>query len=123
MQLDDEICYCFHVSKRKILNFIRIHKPRRVSQISDCAGAGTGCGWCRPFLEKYFCESAQSAITEPDETTPEAYAQMRAKYVRAGKGVPAPGATPLPSARSGAMKGDPNDEPGDDAPIESKDRR
>ncbi len=100
MQLDDEICYCFHVSKRKILNFIRIHKPRRSSQISDCGGAGTGCGWCRPFLKKYFCEAVQGGVTEPDEMTPETYAVMRAKYVREGKGVPAPGATPLPSEDS-----------------------
>ena len=96
MQLDDEICYCFHVSKRKILNFIRIHKPRRSSQISECGGAGTGCGWCRPFLEKYFAESVKGAVTESDELTPENYARLRAKYIRAGKGTPAAGATPLP---------------------------
>jgi NAD(P)H-nitrite reductase large subunit len=123
MQPDDEICYCFHVSKRKILNFIRIHKPRRVSQVSECAGAGTGCGWCRPFLEKYFRESAQAAVTEPDEMTPEVYARMRAKYVRSGKGVPAPGATPLPADELGSLKGDPENEHGDDAAIDGEDRR
>src|SRR5437773_9661992 len=99
MQLDDEICYCFHVSKRKILNFIRIHKPRRASQVSECGGAGTGCGWCRPFLEKYFRESVEGGITTKDDLTPESYAQMRAKYIRAGHGVPAPGATPLPEEK------------------------
>jgi bacterioferritin-associated ferredoxin len=123
MQPDDEICYCFHVSKRKILNFIRIHKPRRASQISECAGAGTGCGWCRPFLEKYFRESAQSGVTEPDDLTPQVYAEMRAKYVRAGNGVPAPGATPLPPEESTARKCDPQDEPGSDAAIDGKDGR
>jgi bacterioferritin-associated ferredoxin len=96
MQLHDEICYCFHVSKRKILNFIRIHKPRRASQVSECGGAGTGCGWCRPFLEKYFRESVEGGATTKDEMTPEIYARMRAKYVRAGNGVPAQGATALP---------------------------
>jgi hypothetical protein len=29
--------------------------------------------------------------------SPEEYAQERAKYVRAGKGTPPPGATPLPA--------------------------
>ena len=96
MQPDDEICYCFHVSKRKILNFIRVQKPRRASQVSQCGGAGTGCGWCRPFLEKYFRESVKESVTAPDDMTPETYARLRAGYVREGKGVPAPGATPLP---------------------------
>ena len=96
MQLDDEICYCFHVSKRKIMNFIRVEKPRRASQVSQCGGAGTGCGWCRPFLERYFRDSVQEGVTAPDDMTPDTYAGLRAKYVREGKGVPAPGATPLP---------------------------
>ena len=96
MQLDDEICYCFHVTKRKILNFIRVEKPLRASQISQCGGAGTGCGWCRLFLEKYFRESVQKGVTSPDDMTPEAYARLRAKYIHEGRGVPAPGATPLP---------------------------
>jgi NAD(P)H-nitrite reductase large subunit len=98
MQLDDEICYCFHITKRKILNFIRITGPRRASQISGCGGAGTGCGWCRPFLEKYFRESIEQGVTIPDEMTPETYSRLRARYIRAGHGTPAPGATPLPPA-------------------------
>ena len=96
MQPDDEICYCFHVSKRKVLNFIRVHRPRRASQVSECGGAGTGCGWCRPFLEKYFRESVEQGVTTPDDLTPQTYAELRAKYIREGRGVPAPGATPLP---------------------------
>ena len=54
MELDDKLCYCFHVSKRKVMNHIRVHKPRVASQLSDCGGAGTGCGWCVPFLKKCF---------------------------------------------------------------------
>jgi bacterioferritin-associated ferredoxin len=98
MQADDKICYCFHVTKRKILNFIRVHKPRRASQISECGGAGTGCGWCRPFLEKYFREAAVGGVTQPDAMTPEKYATMRARYIREGGGTPPPGATPMPPA-------------------------
>ena len=44
MELDAKVCYCFHVSKRKILSFIRHEKPRVPSLISECGGAGTGCG-------------------------------------------------------------------------------
>lgn len=96
MNLDDTICYCFHVSKRKILNYIRVHRPRRASQISECGGAGTGCGWCVPYLKRYFAQA--DATTAPDEetTSPAEYARQRAAYIRAGKGVPAPGAVPLP---------------------------
>lgn len=96
MQLDDELCYCFHISKRKILNFIRVHRPRRASQISECGGAGTGCGWCVPFLKKYFAEMTAGVAADDAELDPEEYARQRGAYIRAGKGVPPPGATPPP---------------------------
>jgi bacterioferritin-associated ferredoxin len=100
VQFDDTICYCFHVPKRKILNFIRIHKPRRASQISECGGAGTGCGWCVPFLKRYFEEAQTGKVVSPDAVTPEEYARLRADYIRDGKGTPPPGAVPLPDANS-----------------------
>ena len=43
-QLDQKVCLCFHVSRRKLLNFLRIERPRVASQLSQCGGAGTGCG-------------------------------------------------------------------------------
>ena len=95
MQLDDTICYCFHISKRKVLNFLRIHRPRRASQISECGGAGTGCGWCVAYLKRYF-EEAQTQQAAEEDLTPELYARQRAAYIRAGKGKPAAGAIPLP---------------------------
>lgn len=54
MDLDDNVCVCFRVSKRKLLQHLRVHQPRVASQLSDCGGAGTGCGWCVPFLKKLF---------------------------------------------------------------------
>ena len=105
MQPDDKICYCFHVTKRKILNFIRIHKPCRASQISGCGGAGTGCGWCRPFLEKYFRQSVEGNVTGPDDMTPDQFAQLRAEYIRDGRGTPPSGATPLPEPASSSAAG------------------
>lgn len=96
MNLDDTICYCFHISKRKIFNFIRVHRPRRASQISECGGAGTGCGWCVPYLKRYFSEAAGENAAGADTLTPDEYARQRAAYIRAGKGKPAPGAIPLP---------------------------
>jgi bacterioferritin-associated ferredoxin len=95
MELDDELCLCFHVSKRKVINFLRVERPQRESQLSECHGAGTGCGWCRPFLKKLF-ESSQSAETAtPDLPAASDYASGRTSYVRSGKGTPPAGATPI----------------------------
>jgi bacterioferritin-associated ferredoxin len=95
MELDDELCLCFHVSKRKVINFLRVEKPQRESQLSECHGAGTGCGWCRPFLKKLF-EAARSAnAVSPDLPDANEYSLGRTTYVRAGKGTPPPGATPV----------------------------
>lgn len=47
MKPDDELCLCFHVSWRKVINFIRVHRIKTPSRVNECGGAGTGCGWCR----------------------------------------------------------------------------
>ena len=96
MNPDDTICYCFHVSKRKIVNFIRVHQPRRASQISECGGAGTGCGWCIAYLKRYFAEAQGSAGEGTEMANATDYAKGRAAYIRAGHGKPAAGAIPLP---------------------------
>ncbi len=102
MELDDTICYCFHISKRKIINFLRVHRPKRASQLSNCGGAGTGCGWCVPYLKRYYAEvcnsAAAAAQAQRDAVSPEDYARQRTEYIRAGKGVPSAGAIPLPAA-------------------------
>lgn len=100
MELDDTICYCFHISKRKILNFIRVHKPRVASQLSECGGAGTGCGWCVAYLKKYFAEAQAGRAADAEGLTPAEYAKQRAAYIKAGKGKPAAGAIPLPEEES-----------------------
>lgn len=68
MELDDELCLCFHVSRRKIENFIRRTNPQRPSQLSECLGAGTGCGWCRPFLKRLW-QRAQPSSDARDRKT------------------------------------------------------
>ena len=71
MELDDELCLCFHVTKRKVVNFI----------------AGTGCGWCRPFLQRLLEQSAQQ-IEQPDDGLPDTdtYASGRQQH-RKNKGL------------------------------------
>ena len=98
MQPDDELCLCFHVTRRKVANYLRIEKPRRAAQLSECYGAGTGCGWCRPFLERMF-EAAQAGDPgQADLPDTKQYARGRSDYVRAGGGTPPAGATPIDPA-------------------------
>ena len=89
VQPDDEICLCFHVTQRKLLSFIRVEQPRRASQLSECSDAGTGCGWCRPFLRQLFAQAADeqpaAAIAVP---VAEEYARLRQEYIQEGKGTP-----------------------------------
>lgn len=88
MELDDELCLCFHVTKRKVVNFLRVERPKRAAQLSECFGAGTGCGWCRPYLERLFAAAVAKGETNVDLPTPEQYAEMRRGYIAAGKGTP-----------------------------------
>lgn len=94
MEPNDELCLCFHVTKRKVANYIRIERPKRAAQLSECYGAGTGCGWCRPFLERMF-HAAQAEDASDDLPTAEDYAKQRSVYVRSGGGTPPAGATPI----------------------------
>ena len=100
MEPDDELCLCFHVTKRKVTNYLRIERPRAVAQLSECYGAGTGCGWCRPFLRQMFEQWQKTSSEDPNSVgvdLPSAtdYSKERADYVRSGKGTPPPGATPI----------------------------
>ena len=79
MNPDDHVCLCFHVSLRKIANFIAREEPRVASQISECLGAGTGCQWCVPFLKKLHALHLEGKPMDLP-TSPEEYAARRARY-------------------------------------------
>lgn len=88
MSPDEHVCLCFHVSKRKIVKFCQREKPKVASQISECLGAGTGCGWCVPFLKVLF---EQCKRGEPDPDLPfsiEEYARRRQTYRDTGERPP-----------------------------------
>jgi bacterioferritin-associated ferredoxin len=96
MQPDDDLCLCFHVTRRKVENYLRVEQPASPSQLAECYGAGTGCGWCRPFLRRLF--DAHRAKSEAgDNTLPDSdeYRAGRTKHVNDGAGTPPPGATPI----------------------------
>jgi bacterioferritin-associated ferredoxin len=105
MELDAKVCYCFHITHRKLVNFARQTRPRVASQLSECGGAGTGCGWCIPFLKQIFNQEVAGGVTDLEQLTPAEYERRRAAYIRAGKGKPPPGATPLPETDTPVEKG------------------
>ena len=86
MDMDDELCLCVHVRKRKVVNFVRVERPSVASQLSECGGAGTGCGWCRPFLTRIFVSATAGAIDDLPEAVD--YRSNRQTYIDNGKGTP-----------------------------------
>jgi bacterioferritin-associated ferredoxin len=84
MDPDDHVCLCFHVSLRKISNFIARENPTVPSQISECLGAGTGCQWCVPFLKKLHALHRDGSPMDLP-VSPAEYAKRRAKYRRTGE--------------------------------------
>jgi len=100
LQPDDTVCFCFHVTRRKIENYCRIEKPQAASQISECLSAGTGCGWCIPMLRRIHTEICgehkpwwrEEAKEIPPDIDAEAWRAGRKQYIAEGKGKPAPGA-------------------------------
>jgi bacterioferritin-associated ferredoxin len=102
MKPDDDLCLCFHVTWRKVVNYIRIHRIKVPSQVAQCQGAGTGCGWCRNSLKKLVVK-LQDNPPDPsqidqwlDQQFPSssAYRAGRAKYIEQGHGAP-PGEKPV----------------------------
>ena len=87
MELDDDICYCYHVPLRKLQNYAKRTQPQRPSQMTGCLGAGTGCGWCIPILMKIFddCREGQDLSADAIDMTPEEYAAARGNYRSSGK--------------------------------------
>ena len=84
MQPDDHVCLCFHVSKRKIVNYCKRERPVHASQISDCLSAGTGCGWCIPFLIKLHKQCLDGAENPDLPVAPQDYAEQRQRYRQSG---------------------------------------
>ncbi len=103
MELDDHVCLCFRVSQRKLVNFMARERPSHASQLSQCGGAGTGCGWCIPILQLLH----RGETSRLEALSAEEHASKRQGYLKAGKQRPASGqdadensANPAPDAAS-----------------------
>ncbi|MBI3270643.1 MAG: (2Fe-2S)-binding protein [Planctomycetes bacterium] len=116
MKPDDHVCICFHVSLRKIVNFCRRERPVRVSLLSECLSAGTGCGWCIPFLKTIY-NQVWDGVPSPDlPVSPEEYAERRAKYrITGSRDEPTPIAKP---SRAGGPTAGPTASPAAGPPGE-----
>ncbi len=79
---DAEVCVCFHVKRRKIEAFCRRERPKVISLVSQCLSAGTGCGWCIPFLQGIHAEVCAGG-PRFDLPTREEYLAKRKEYHRA----------------------------------------
>ncbi len=79
MDKNDSICVCHRVSLGKLVSFIERENPKVASQLSECLGAGTGCGWCIPFLEKL--HKQHGAVESMNITVDsERYVERRSAY-------------------------------------------
>ncbi len=79
------VCLCFHVSQRKIVNYCRREKPAVASLMSECLSAGTGCGWCVPFLTALHRQVKAGVENPALPLDPQAYAARRADYRKTGQ--------------------------------------
>lgn len=84
MEPDDHVCLCYRVSLRKIRAYLRREDPAVASLLSECLGAGTGCGWCVPFLKELH---RQHGADEPVDLriSPEKYVEERSVYRKTGE--------------------------------------
>ena len=83
MDSDDDVCVCFHVSQRKLVNFMKREKPVVPSKLSECLGAGTGCQWCVPYLESMWTQWRNGEEPTLDATA-ENYARERRAFHKSG---------------------------------------
>lgn len=81
MDADSTVCYCLRVSRRKVIEFLKRERPQEASRISECLGAGTGCGWCVPFLKELHRKVMSGEIAEADELSDAEYERMREEYL------------------------------------------
>ena len=80
MELDDPLCYCFHVPLRKVVNYFRVERPKVASQITTFCSAGGGCGWCVPLIEHIHRQVMEGHEVVTIELSPQEAKIMRAVY-------------------------------------------
>jgi NAD(P)H-nitrite reductase large subunit len=88
--VEDELCICFHVSRAKVIRYVKRERPRFASMISECLSAGTGCGWCVPYLAKIHEDVIGGREPGPVMSKEEYLARRAAYRLRVAAGDPDP---------------------------------
>ncbi len=83
MKPQDDVCLCFHVPLVKVRTYLSRENPPVASLISECLGAGTGCGWCVPYLKELH-KQHQSGQLPTIEGSAADYAEGRLKFNKSG---------------------------------------
>jgi len=99
MHPDDHVCLCFRVSLRKIQTYLSREDPPVASLISECLGAGTGCGWCVPYLKHLHRQHqllADQARMPTIEDSAADYEAGRAAFRKTGQRDPSENASERP---------------------------
>jgi bacterioferritin-associated ferredoxin len=84
MKPTDDVCLCFHVPLVKINSYLAREDPKVASLISECLGAGTGCGWCVPYLKDLHAQH-KNGQTPDIPGTAEEYTEGRLAFRKSGK--------------------------------------
>ena len=84
MKPEDTLCHCYQIPVRKVANYIRRERPQYASLVSRCLGAGTGCGWCVPLIQRLHAEIMAGGSEEAIPMNPQQAIILRANYRRTG---------------------------------------
>ncbi len=84
MHPNDHLCLCFGVSLGKVQSYLARENPPVASLISECLGAGTGCGWCVPYLKDLHAQH-QAGQTPTIEGSADDYKEGRLAYRDTGQ--------------------------------------
>lgn len=68
MEVEENIlCHCFHVPEAEVREAVKSKELRRVSEVTECTGAGGGCFSCWPEIETILRgDSGAPALEEGD---------------------------------------------------------
>jgi bacterioferritin-associated ferredoxin len=64
---DEELCFCYHLTRAKLLRFLAQRRPERFEEIGEHLGAGTSCGFCRGRLKTVFAEFQRESGAGPKD--------------------------------------------------------
>lgn len=62
---NDELCFCFHITRQKIVAMFNRNPHVQVDQIKERLGIGTACGCCLRRLERVLSDLRTNSCKQP----------------------------------------------------------